>query len=94
MISLQEIENLISLARLELSADEKEKLRADIESILDYVGQIKQAASDNSLTISHELINVLRDDTEAYSGGEYTEALLAAAPDREDDYLRVKKILS
>ena len=93
MISIEEIENLIALARLELSPEEKERLRKDIGAILEYVSQIKEATADLSTTVDHDLINVLRDDVDAYEGGQFTELLLSAAPRREGNYFRVKKIL-
>jgi len=41
MIEIRDIEKLAELARLEVPQEEKETLRKDINSILQYVGQIQ-----------------------------------------------------
>lgn len=38
-------------------------------------------------------VNVMREDTEPHESGIYTEKLLSAAPQREGQYIKVKKIL-
>ena len=92
MITSVDIEKLASLARIKISDEEKESMRTDIESILAYVGQVK----DLSGTVKDEspaLRNVMRDDVVTHTSGEFTESLLALAPSREGNYLKVKKIL-
>ncbi len=92
MITKQEIKNLADLARIELTEAETDKLTNDVDSILVYVGQIKDAVGDLKFTIpTHR--NVMRDDEVTHTNGQYTEALLDAAPFREGQYLKVKKIL-
>jgi len=92
MISREEIEKLAVLARVKISAEEKESMRKDIESILEYVGQVKNVSVDPKREIP-VLHNVLRDDVVTTRAGEYTEDLLRLAPSREGNYLKVKKIL-
>jgi aspartyl-tRNA(Asn)/glutamyl-tRNA(Gln) amidotransferase subunit C len=94
MISLKEIEKLAELSRLDLSSEEKESFRKDMDSILDYVGQIQKVSSNISNEKKAGLIrNVLREDSNPHESGIYTETLISAAPKREGDYLKVKKIL-
>ena len=64
----------------------------DIESILDYVSQVKNISADvaRDIPVVH---NVMRDDVVTHESGEYTEALLSLAPAREGNYVKVKKIL-
>ena len=92
MISKEDIQNLANLARIEISETEAENLVPEIDSILGYVGQIKDAVG-NSERVIPKLINVMRDDVVSNSPNEYKEALLNNAPAREGDYLKVKKIL-
>lgn len=85
------------LARIELQDKEAEDLAKEFGSILDYVGEIKQAVKGKKATVldrkgSH-LHNVLREDTKAHEPGLYTEALLEQAPSKEGGYIKVKKIL-
>lgn len=92
MITTKDIENLASLARIEIGEGEKESMRKDIENILEYVSQVKNISSGDVSSTS-VLRNVMRDDVVTHSAGEYTEDLLSLAPNREGNYLKVKKIL-
>lgn len=94
MISTETIEKLLSLARIEVSPEEKEKLRTDVENILGYVGEIEKAAVNlDTEPRAGDLRNVMRDDGTPHESGMYTEKLLAQAPKRTGDYVSVKKIL-
>ena len=94
MISRAEVNNLATLARLELPATEVEKLRQDLESILGYVSRLKAEASDLFKTPQAKMLsdNTLRPDGPAHKSGIYTERLLAASPENRDGYLVVKPI--
>ena len=95
MIEIKEIEKLSALSRMALSADEKEGLRQDIDSILGYIDQIKKATvsgvADKRDVPEHR--NIMREDANPHESGVFTEAMLAEAPAREGNYLKVKKIL-
>ena len=93
MITLDEIEKLAALSRLELQPDEKEKLRADIDSILAYVGEIKRVTTGEAPREIPENRNIFREDAAPHESGIYTEELLSLAPNRQGDYVKVKKIL-
>ncbi len=104
MITIQEIEKLAALARITVPQDEKESLRKDIEAILGYVGEIQKVSADlgearpafvpNFGEASKPLLrNVMREDGEPHEKGIFTEELLQSAPNREGQYIRVKKIL-
>lgn len=93
MITTEDIQKLSELSRMKIAPEEQESLRAEIESILGYVDQIKKAASGDVVVEVDGLHNVLREDGEPHSSGEFTEKILATAPAREGGYLKVKKIL-
>lgn len=94
MLTPQEIDNLLTLARMELPAAEKERLRHDIDSILGYVDQLREATT-KTVPPLHDggVKNVLRDDVSMVPSGTYTDDLLRAAPQSERGYIKVKKIL-
>ncbi len=92
MITKEDIKNLADLARIEISDTEAEGLTTQIDSILGYVGQIKDSTGDVQGT-TPKLRNVMRDDVVTNAGGQYTEKLLNNAPSREGEYVKVKKIL-
>lgn len=95
MITAEEIEKLATLSRLALSKEEKEKMRKEFDSILEYLATISKVVAtvgEHPRSIA-AIVNVMREDTEPHESGIYTEALVGAAPRREGDYIKVKKIL-
>ena len=92
MVNREEIEKLAKLARIDISDEEKESMQKDIESILDYVGQVKNISEESKIEVP-ALKNIMRDDIVTHKSGEFTEDLLSLAPSRQGNYLKVKKIL-
>lgn len=97
MITIQDIQKLAELSRINIAPEEQESLRSQIESILGYVDQLKKAVAvsdaPQSNATGESLHNVFRDDVNPHASGEFTEKILSSSPDREGDYLKVKKIL-
>jgi aspartyl-tRNA(Asn)/glutamyl-tRNA(Gln) amidotransferase subunit C len=92
MITKEDIKNLADLARIDIPESEAESLTRDIDSILGYVSQIKNATGNSEKTLP-KLRNVLREDVATHAPNEYTDKLLKNAPSKEKNFLRVKKIL-
>ncbi|OGG42089.1 hypothetical protein A2837_00035 [Candidatus Kaiserbacteria bacterium RIFCSPHIGHO2_01_FULL_46_22] len=91
----EEILHLGTLSRMRLSDAEAEKLKGEIDSILDYIGQVNELVDDGHLEKKVGLVhNVFRDDEVTNEPGSYSGALTAAFPEREGNYLKVKKILN
>jgi len=93
MIEKKDTEHLAKLSRIELKEDDIKGLTKDIENILGYVDQIKEANIEGSKTEAGVLRNVLREDEEPHESGIHTEKILKEAPDREGDFIKVKNIL-
>lgn len=97
MISKEDIENLATLARLQLHTGEVETLQKDISNILGYVGQISAEVVPGSLQDDRGLVhNVMREDTPRAGGDALAakeESLRAQFPRREGDYNVVRKII-
>ena len=93
MIRKEEVKKLAELSRIEVEDRELDALARDIESIVAYVSEITEVASEGVEADAGILRNVMREDGEPHESGAYTETLLSAAPHREDKYVRVKKIL-
>ena len=91
-VTSKDIKNLASLARIEISEEEAEKLTPEIDSILGYVGQIKDVVGNIKKDVP-KLHNVMREDVSTNISRQYTDDILNNAPDREGDYIKVKKIL-
>ena len=94
MVTREEIENLAALSRISLTTEEAEKMRGEFDAILEYVAAIQKIPSlTKAGRSSIAPVNVMREDANPHESGAYTDALLSAAPTREGQYIRVKKIL-
>lgn len=91
------VNKLAKLSRIELKDDEAERLAGELGTILTYVSDLKGVISGNQGATNNPenfpTRNVMREDGNPHESGVYTETLLNSAPDREDDYIKVKKIL-
>jgi aspartyl-tRNA(Asn)/glutamyl-tRNA(Gln) amidotransferase subunit C len=90
-----EVKNLANLSRIEISDDEAEKLTGEIDSILKYVDQIKEVATEDSSRIeSAGSRNIMRPDENPHESSENTLVILEEVPEVQDDLVKVKKILN
>jgi aspartyl-tRNA(Asn)/glutamyl-tRNA(Gln) amidotransferase subunit C len=92
ILSLQEVEHIATLARLELSQAEKELYRAQLSEILEYAGRLQTLDTSGIPPTSSVLPprSALRDD-EARPGLPL-DRLLGNAPEAEDDQFRVPPV--
>lgn len=92
-ISLQEVDHVARLARLELSAADKERMRRELDGILSYIDKLRALDTRDVEPTSHAVpvTNVMRDDVEQPSLPQ--EDMLANAPDRHRDMFRVPRII-
>ena len=93
MIQKEEITKFGDLARITLSEKEKAALHKDIEAILAFVSLVKEAGGEVGKTERGDVYNVMREDGTPHEGGIYTEKLLGVVPQREGQYVKVKRIL-
>lgn len=96
MIELKDIEKLAELSRIRMSDEEKKIFQKDISSVLGFVDQIKNVAGKADTAIAQnesKLKNVFREDTNPHILGQFTKDLLECVPEKENGYVKVKKIL-
>lgn len=94
MISKEEVKKLSDLSRIKISDSEAVKFGKEIEEILEYVGTIQKVVSSEDVGIDFGYVhNVMRED-EVKNSGKYREEIIAEFPEKEGDFLKVKKILS
>ncbi len=95
MVSLPEIEKLAKLSRIQMTGEEKESLRKEIDSILNYVAEIKEVSENiEGGGKGNEMPrNVMRADENPHESGAYSEEIIREFPKKEGGYLKVKKIL-
>ena len=95
MITVQELEKLAVLARIKLTPEDKKSLIKEFDSILGYVDQIKKVnVSMDAEGRVGAVKNVMRPDVVVNTAPEDRERLLNEAPDREGDFIAVKKIIA
>ncbi len=95
-LTLEEVDKIAALARLELSAEERESFRRQISSILDYVGKLRQldTASVEPMTHALELWDPLRPDEVRSCDAATRQRLLEAMPARQGDLLKTDAVFS
>ena len=96
MIELKEIDKLAELSRVEMTSEEKKEIQKDLESILGYVSEIQEVATDSVGSPEQRLNalrNAMREDDNPNEEGTYTDKMLKSAPKSEKGYIKVKKIL-
>jgi len=93
LISKQDVEHVALLARLELNEEEKELYTRQLNKILDAARALQELNTDGVPPTAHVLPiqNVFREDRV----GEHIdpEKALANAPDREENFFKVPKIV-
>lgn len=97
MLERKEVEKLIELELVDMSDAEIEQFRGEIDAILGYVSELQTLSSGEEEEREPqvgELHNVMREDIHPHESGIYTEAILKELPQREGEYVKVKKILN
>ncbi len=92
-VTRDQVRHIAALARLRFDAAEEKEIAAQMTRILDYVEKLNELNLDGVEPMSHvlDLYNVVRPD-EARSRITREEAL-SNAPDADDAYFRVPKVI-
>lgn len=92
-ISTEEVRYIAALARLRFSEDEEQRLAEQMSTMLDYVSQLQELDTTGVPPMSHvlDLVNVVREDDvqQRISRGD----ALRNAPDADEAYFRVPKVI-
>jgi aspartyl-tRNA(Asn)/glutamyl-tRNA(Gln) amidotransferase subunit C len=91
-ISIEEVERIAKLSRLNFTDDEKQKFQHELSGILDYVDQLKQIEGKApALLFDPDAVNLMRDDVAEQTTP--AEEFLKQAPDKQEGFIKVKNIL-
>lgn len=92
-ITIQDVEHVASLARLELTPEEKETFTVQLDAILQYMDKLNELDTDQVEPTTHvlPLVNVMRED-EPHASLPLDKVLLNA-PDEEDGQFRVPAVI-
>lgn len=91
IISDETIEYVGILAKLELSAEEKETAKKDMGRMLDYIDKLNELDTSGVEPMSHifPINNVFREDE--VSNGDDRDSILKNAPEQKDGAFKVPK---
>lgn len=89
-----EVEKIASLARIELSEDEKKKFQKELSSILDYIDKLSEVDTDGVEPTYQVtgLRNIWREDEIFGCDAKVRQELLNNMPDKKDNYLKVPAV--
>jgi aspartyl-tRNA(Asn)/glutamyl-tRNA(Gln) amidotransferase subunit C len=93
-ITAKDVAYVADLANLELTAQERERMLRDLNSILDYIDRLNELDTANVLPMAQTLLPV----AEAMRQDELQpclprEAALGNAPDSDGEFFRVPKVI-
>lgn len=92
-LSLKEVEEIALLARLQLSADETERLRGELSSILGYIEKLKACDVTGVEPMTHAVPMDLPLREDVLGPSLSTDEALAAAPKRAEDSFSVPRVI-
>ena len=87
-----DLDNLSKLARIDIAADEKQKMLLNMQAILGYISEINDVEGE-MVRGEDEIFNVVREDVVTRVTGSNTSVLLAEAPSVKDEYVKVEQVL-
>lgn len=96
-VTIADIEKLSSLSRIKISEDEKKTFAIQIGSILKYVNQIKEVVADSKRAMKpsdYPHRNIMREDDDNRELVQDPKTMLESAPESQDGFIKVKKILN
>ena len=92
-VTINDLEHVAHLARLEFSPEEKEKLVRELNTILQYMEKLNELDTSSVEPLSHviTLTNVMRDDVTTPSLPR--EDALMNAPEKDEKFFKVPKVI-
>ncbi len=92
MITIEDVEHVAKLARLELTEEEKIKFTTQLGDVLKYVDQMNEVDTTGVEPMAHaiDFVNVMRDDVVKYE--QERNELMKNAPSEENGFFKVPKI--
>jgi len=87
------VDHVARLARLELSAEERDRYTRQLAGLLEYFAKLGELETEGVEPTAHviEMANVVREDVPGL--GLTREAALAGAPEQEDGFFKVPPVI-
>jgi aspartyl-tRNA(Asn)/glutamyl-tRNA(Gln) amidotransferase subunit C len=95
-LTIEQVEHIAALARLDLKPEEKALFLKQLSSILEYVDQLGRVDTSATEPMNHSVAveNVLRPDEVAACGEDVRRRLIGEFPDKDGDLLKVPAVFS
>jgi aspartyl-tRNA(Asn)/glutamyl-tRNA(Gln) amidotransferase subunit C len=92
-VTLKDVEHIAELARLKFSKDELENFTHQLNQILEYMEKLNELDTKNVEPLSHPIEgnNIFREDELKQSISR--EEALKNAPDSDDEFFKVPKVI-
>lgn len=92
-LSREDVEHIALLARLHLTAEEKERYREQLSNILDHISKLQELDTSTVQPMSSVVVEQSRLREDVAGPAMPREDLLRNAPDAADDQFRVPPVL-
>lgn len=88
-----EVQRVATLARLQLTAEEEERITGQLDEILQYMDKLNELDTSQVEPLAHavDIVNAFREDR--ITNRPNAEALLANAPAKDESFFQVPKII-
>lgn len=92
-ITLKDVDHVAKLARLSIAPEKREIVQGQLERILEYIAKLKAVNTDNVPPTAHpfDITNVWRDDVAKPFPN--IPDLFKNAPEMEETFYKVKKVI-
>ena len=87
------VRRIASLARIRVEEDEVLRLQSELNGILGWIEQLNEVNVDGIAPLTGGAQMALRLREDAVTDGNYTDKILANAPDREGNFFAVPKVV-
>ncbi len=94
MLSVDEVKNIATLARIGLSDEEVERYQKDLSALLDFFRELQTVPTDGVIPMgnSTEKSDAFREDSVVSGSDAERSALLANVPMTKDGFVKVKSV--
>lgn len=92
-LSEKDVEKIAKLARIKVSAEEKQKYAAELSNILQFVATLQEVNTDGVPQMTSVAQMALPQRVDEVSDGGYRDDILATAPENEYGCFMVPKVL-
>jgi aspartyl-tRNA(Asn)/glutamyl-tRNA(Gln) amidotransferase subunit C len=92
-VDIKTVERIAELAKLQFNKEAKEKIQADMNKMLDFVGKLNELDTGGVEPLIYMLDEPQRLRKDDVTGQVSQQEALKNAPDKDSDYIKVPKVI-